>query len=94
MNFLTALSVMANGVREILPFIRYISQFVDLEFSLIKKQNRGQGVVCAATWYVVLIILVPYLTWIATYQDYACGHGPTSLGLCYPAPQTSAGGLQ
>ncbi|KDR75916.1 hypothetical protein GALMADRAFT_1331812 [Galerina marginata CBS 339.88] len=50
MNFLSALSLINNGVREILPFIRYISQFIDFEFSAIKKQDKGQGVVCAATW--------------------------------------------
>ena len=49
-NFLTALSVMYNGVREILPFIRYISQFIDFEWSAIKAQDKGKGVVCAATW--------------------------------------------
>jgi hypothetical protein len=50
MNCLSALSLMNDGVREILPFIRYISQFIDFEFSAIKAQNRGNGVVCAATW--------------------------------------------
>jgi hypothetical protein len=50
MNFLTAVSLVNNGVREILPFIRYISQFIDFEFSSIKKQDKGKGVVCAATW--------------------------------------------
>ena len=43
---------MNNGVREILPFIRYIAQFIDFEFKYIQGQDRGQGVVCAATWYV------------------------------------------
>jgi len=51
-NVLTALSTMNGGVREILPFVRYISQFIDFEFNVIRGQNRGQGVVCAATWYV------------------------------------------
>lgn len=51
-NFLTALSMINNGVREILPFVRYISQFIDFEFNAIKRQNQGQGVVCAATWCV------------------------------------------
>jgi hypothetical protein len=51
-NLLTALSAMNGGVREILPFVRYISQFIDFEFNAIQGQNRGQGVVCAATWYV------------------------------------------
>ncbi|KAJ7045512.1 hypothetical protein C8F04DRAFT_940323 [Mycena alexandri] len=49
-NFLTALSMMNNGVREILPFVRYISQFIDFEFNAIKRQDQGKGVVCAATW--------------------------------------------
>jgi hypothetical protein len=49
-NFLTALSIMNNGVREILPFVRYISQFIDFEWSAIKAQDKGKGVVCAATW--------------------------------------------
>lgn len=52
MNFLSALAIVNNGVREILPFIRYISQYVDFEFSAIKAQDKGHGVVCAATWYV------------------------------------------
>ncbi|OCH95078.1 hypothetical protein OBBRIDRAFT_641316 [Obba rivulosa] len=49
-NFLTALSMVEGGVREILPFVRYISQYIDSEFNLIKGQDEGQGVVCAATW--------------------------------------------
>ena len=52
MNFLSALALIDNGVREILPFIRYISQYVDFEFNAIKGQDKGKGVVCAATWYV------------------------------------------
>ena len=52
MNFLTALALIDNGVREILPFIRYISQYVEFEFDAIKGQDKGEGVVCAATWYV------------------------------------------
>ncbi|CAK5265764.1 unnamed protein product [Mycena citricolor] len=49
-NFLTAVSVMNKGVRELLPFVRYISQFIDFEFSTIRGQDKGMGVVCAATW--------------------------------------------
>jgi len=49
-NFLTALSLINNGVREIIPFVRYIAQFMDFEFNSIKKQDCGRGVVCAATW--------------------------------------------
>lgn len=57
-NFLTALSMIHQGVREILPFVRYISQFLDFEFNAIKGQNRGAGVVCAATW-IMPAALVP-----------------------------------
>jgi len=49
-NFLTAISLVNNGVREILPFVRYIAQFMDFEFNAIKGQDKGDGVVCAATW--------------------------------------------
>ena len=52
MNFLSALALINEGVREILPFIRYISQYVDFEFNSIRGKDNGKGVVCAATWYV------------------------------------------
>ncbi|KAH8083776.1 hypothetical protein BXZ70DRAFT_900614 [Cristinia sonorae] len=57
-NFLTGLSLVYNGVREILPFIRYISQYIDAEFNMIKDNDRGKGVVCAATW-IMPAALVP-----------------------------------
>ncbi|KAH9839392.1 uncharacterized protein C8Q71DRAFT_846960 [Rhodofomes roseus] len=57
-NFLTALSVAEGGVREIMPFVRYISQFIDTEFNMIKRENEGKGVVCAATW-IMPVALVP-----------------------------------
>ncbi|KAJ7178535.1 hypothetical protein C8R43DRAFT_871345 [Mycena crocata] len=57
-NFLTALSLINNGVREILPFVRYIAQFIDFEFNAIKRQDLGQGVVCASTW-IMPAALVP-----------------------------------
>ncbi|KAI0297073.1 hypothetical protein BC826DRAFT_907825 [Russula brevipes] len=50
MSFLTTLGVMYEGVREILPFARYFSQYIDFEFNTIKAQDRGKGVICAATW--------------------------------------------
>ena len=50
MNFLTALSLMNEGVREIMPFVRYISQYFEYEWNSIKAQNHGKGVICAATW--------------------------------------------
>lgn len=49
-NFLSAFALVQNGVREILPFVRYIAQFMDFEFDAIKQQDQGRGVVCAATW--------------------------------------------
>ncbi|KAJ7497291.1 hypothetical protein FB451DRAFT_1018838 [Mycena latifolia] len=57
-NFLTALSLINNGVREILPFVRYIAQFIDFEFNAIKRQDQGKGVVCASTW-IMPAALVP-----------------------------------
>ncbi|TFK54334.1 hypothetical protein OE88DRAFT_1695658, partial [Heliocybe sulcata] len=50
LNFLSALALVNNGVAEILPFVRYISSYIDFEWSSIQKQDRGEGVVCAATW--------------------------------------------
>ncbi|KAH9998441.1 hypothetical protein BJV74DRAFT_767830 [Russula compacta] len=58
MNFLTALGVMSSGVREILPFVRYFSQFIDFEFNAIKAQDHGKGVICSATW-IMPAALVP-----------------------------------
>lgn len=57
MNFLTGLSLVNGGIREILPFIRYISQYIDSEYSMIQAQDQGLGVVCAATWFVLQRIL-------------------------------------
>jgi len=57
-NFLTAMATVNNGVREILPFVRYISQFLEFEFNTIQEQDKGLGVVCAATW-IMPAALVP-----------------------------------
>ncbi|KAH9895143.1 hypothetical protein C8Q73DRAFT_790318 [Cubamyces lactineus] len=57
-NFMTALSVASGGVREIMPFVRYISQYIDAEWNLIQQADQGQGVVCAATW-IMPAALVP-----------------------------------
>ena len=57
-NFLTSLSVANGGVAEILPFIRYISTYIDMEFSQIQGQDEGKGVVCAETW-IMPAALVP-----------------------------------
>lgn len=57
-KFLTAIAAYNNGIREILPVAKYISQFLEFEFETIDKQNRGSGVVCAATW-ILPIAIVP-----------------------------------
>lgn len=50
LNFLSAFALFSNGVREMLPFVRYIAQFIEFEWKAIKSQDKGRGVVCAATW--------------------------------------------
>lgn len=50
LNLLTALSLVSPGVREVLPFVRYIAQFVQTEWHMIKAADKGKGVVCCATW--------------------------------------------
>lgn len=49
---------MNEGVREVLPFVRYMGQFVDFEWGEIKGVDEGRGVVCAATW-IMPAALVP-----------------------------------
>ncbi|KDN53309.1 hypothetical protein K437DRAFT_253342 [Tilletiaria anomala UBC 951] len=51
-SFLGFLQTMAvsGGIPELVPFIRYISMFVDVEFKAIAAQNKGNGVVIAAVW--------------------------------------------
>jgi len=58
LDLLTVLSVVTEGVREILPFIRYIAQFVQAEWSMIQGADEGKGVVCTATW-LLPVALVP-----------------------------------
>ncbi|KAF8274434.1 hypothetical protein EI94DRAFT_1561543 [Lactarius quietus] len=57
-NILTALSALNEGVREIVPFVRYASQYIDAEWNSIKAQDHGKGVVCTATW-IMPIAMVP-----------------------------------
>ncbi|KIK97115.1 hypothetical protein PAXRUDRAFT_825287 [Paxillus rubicundulus Ve08.2h10] len=58
LNLLTAISVLNEGIREVLPFIRYFAQFVKSEWYMIKKADDGRGVVCTATW-IMPAALVP-----------------------------------
>lgn len=57
--FMSFLQTMAttSGAPELLPFIRYISTFMDMEFSAIKSQDKGHGVVVAATWLMPLALV-------------------------------------
>lgn len=54
-TFLSTLTI-AGGAPELQPFIRYISSFVDLEYKAILDQNKGKGVVLAATWVLVRLV--------------------------------------
>lgn len=49
MSFLQTM-VVSGGVPELHPFVRYISQYMDMEFAAVKSQDRGNGVIVAATW--------------------------------------------
>ncbi|KAI6000557.1 hypothetical protein EDD15DRAFT_2362056 [Pisolithus albus] len=44
LDLLTAVSVLNEGVREILPFIRYLAQFVQMEWHSIHATDEGRGV--------------------------------------------------
>jgi len=48
-TFLQAL-VVSGGAPELAPLVRYFSAYMDMEWSAIKGQNQGKGVVLAATW--------------------------------------------
>ena len=58
-SFLTFLQTMVvtGGVPELLPFVRYFSSFVDMEFAAIKSQDKGHGVVLAATWLMPMALV-------------------------------------
>lgn len=57
LNFLSTM-VVTGGVPELLPFVKYVSMAVDVEFKAIQSADRGKGVVLAATW-VMPLALVP-----------------------------------
>ncbi|GAA5840460.1 hypothetical protein JCM9279_007332 [Rhodotorula babjevae] len=56
-TFLQAFTL-AGGAPELAPFVRYISSYCDMEWQAIRAQNRGKGVVLAATW-LLPVALVP-----------------------------------
>ncbi|PWY98615.1 hypothetical protein BCV70DRAFT_34486 [Testicularia cyperi] len=57
--FLSFLQTMAvgGGVPELLPFIKYISTFMEVEYKAILAQDAGHGVVVAATWFMPLALV-------------------------------------
>lgn len=46
--FLQAMT--ASGAPELTPFVRYLSMYFDMEWKAIQNQDKGKGVVLAATW--------------------------------------------
>ncbi|KAM0754866.1 hypothetical protein T439DRAFT_352839 [Meredithblackwellia eburnea MCA 4105] len=56
-SFLQAF-VVAGGAPELAPFVKYLSSYVDMEYSAISSQNKGKGVVLSATW-LLPVALVP-----------------------------------
>ena len=49
-SFLGFLQVVAGNASAISPYFGFISAWVGLEFTVIRSQNVGNGVVLAATW--------------------------------------------
>lgn len=56
--FLGFFQIIIAGVPMLRPYIPYISAWVGLQFSLIKAQDVGKGVVLAATW-ILPVAVVP-----------------------------------
>ncbi|KAH8918844.1 hypothetical protein BT69DRAFT_1300666 [Atractiella rhizophila] len=59
-TFFTFLSTFATagGAAELTPFIRYLSMWADMEWKAITSQDKGNGVILAATW-VLPVAIVP-----------------------------------
>lgn len=57
--FLSFLQTMAvgGGVPELLPFIKYISTFMEVEYKAIQAQDQGHGVCIAGTWFMPLALV-------------------------------------
>lgn len=57
--FLSFLQTMAvgGGVPELLPFIKYISTFIEVEYKAIQAQDQGHGVCIAGTWFMPLALV-------------------------------------
>lgn len=55
--FLGLLQVVAGNVGALHPYFGIISAWVGLQFTIIKSQNTGHGVVLAATWVLPIAII-------------------------------------
>lgn len=55
--FLGFLSVVSMTVPQIKPFLTYISAWVGLEFSAMKAEDEGNGIILAATWLLPIAIV-------------------------------------
>ncbi|GAA5965105.1 hypothetical protein JCM3765_004859 [Sporobolomyces pararoseus] len=81
--------VVAGGAPELAPFvrfIRYISNYVDMEYSAIQSQNKGgKGVVLAATW-LLPVALVPRPWDFPLPEPQQAAHPIKSLTLNRPVP--------
>ena len=61
MRLISQALLLAGGAPELQPFVRYISAYLDLEWTAIRTQNKGQGVVVAATWLIpIALVARPY----------------------------------
>ncbi|KAA1078200.1 hypothetical protein PGT21_030418 [Puccinia graminis f. sp. tritici] len=81
-QLLLALTV-AGGAVELVPFIRFISGYLDMEWAAISEQNKGKGVVVAATWALPMA-LVPR-PW-----DFGSPATVAPLGIKAPIPPPAA----
>uniref|UniRef100_V5ES00 Uncharacterized protein n=2 Tax=Kalmanozyma brasiliensis (strain GHG001) TaxID=1365824 RepID=V5ES00_KALBG len=57
--FLSFLQTMAvgGGVPELLPFIKYISTYMEVEYKAIQAQDQGYGVCIAGTWFMPMALV-------------------------------------
>ncbi|SNX82856.1 uncharacterized protein MEPE_01562 [Melanopsichium pennsylvanicum] len=57
--FLSFLQTIAatGGVPELLPFIKYISTYMEVEYKAIQAQDQGHGVCIAGTWFMPLALI-------------------------------------
>lgn len=56
LQLLAALTI-AGGAVELTPFVKYLSTYLDMEWNAIVSQNRGKGVVIAATWALPMALI-------------------------------------